>query len=734
MADQKLNPNHSPPPRILLESSMETTSDSRLVANFSNKEKDKSSKGLWKSLKSKANVFSIFERGKSPQPPRQQEQQSLTTLPFIRLGASLNLEYVDDDDTKLKNEYDRAYRRSGDDERRKASARITITTTDGEHDFVHSPGVNIEPPSGIYQARAEVDYAAANQSTTASSAISHKTNADDALFDFPDLGGDLAKYIRDGTPTPTFTEETAPMFGFIPFDEKIESYDEDFELNYESPEVAPRRVRTKSVRFASNDTDIEVKNAVNKAVEVHQKRLERIAAQAESVRIEEDDKSGRPGCESDADLLPTMSQSANHSYTALLPRPNIPMKTSSQGTIFMMQKPRTPSPTKTLRHGASNTSIAKRSPSPGKSPLGHKESMTFRAGRNVSATRAPSGFVSSSKASLIQHALTSPSKNDHSYVSPTKSAISSASSAKTLPNHMRSYTSPSPRRLTAENTRANTPTSPTKLRPIRSHTSPSPSKSRPARSHTPPSPTRKLTLYGPAAEVKLSPIHSRTTTSPAKATPMRSHTSTTPITAIKLTSIRSHTPPSAIKAISSAHDSVMRGKEAHEEAARRKAIEVAELKQQNQKLLMEKRIEEDRILREKRSEAALRRKASQGVLKCNAMDNNGPASPALSRIPIPVPKAGSRLPVLKKMESTALLRRPAINEPPPPTTPMTRPTTQMVRPATTVTAAKPSKLKPKDSKQSLRPKTSQSQLGNKSRGAPSKPAGKSKLGQELQRN
>lgn len=298
MSDQKLNPNRSPPARIFLESSMETKSYSPSTPSGSTKDKDKSSKGLWKSFKSKANVFSIFEREKSPQPPHHpQPQQPLGPPPFIPLGASLNPEYENDGDYKLKNEYDRTYRRSHDDDRHKASARITIKTTEGEYDFAYRPHVTVVPPSGTYQAKDEVDYATANQSTTALSAVSHKTNADDALFDFPDLGSDLAKYIRDGTPTPTPTEEAVPVFGFIPFDEKVESYDENFELNYASPEMAPKMARTKSVRFASNDTDIEAKNAANKAAEVHLKRLELNAEQAEADRADESDENGRPRCE-----------------------------------------------------------------------------------------------------------------------------------------------------------------------------------------------------------------------------------------------------------------------------------------------------------------------------------------------------------------------------------------------------------------------------------------------------
>lgn len=416
----------------------------------------------------------------------------------------------------------------------------------------------------------------------------------------------------------------------------------------------------------------------------------------------------------------------------------------------MIQKTRTPSPTKTLRHQASNTFTAKRSPSPRKSSLRPKENMTFRNGRNDSPVRAPHGLTSPQKTSLLQNTLISASKFDLSYISPTKSVVSNKPPHKGLSNHMRSYTPTSAEKLTAENTRANTPTSPPKLTPIRSHTPTSSSKLAPARSHKPPSPRRKLTPYSPAAEAKLSQNHSPTTTSSAKATPVRSHTLVTPITAIKLTPvhshtpttptttikvtpIRSHTPPSATRAISSAHDSVMRGKEAHEEAARRKAIEVAELKQQNQKLLMEKRVKEDRMLREKRSEVALRRKASQGVLRDNAM-NSGPASPALSRIPMTVPKAGgSRLPVLKKQESNAMMRRPGMNGPPTPTIGMARPGPQVTRPATTLAAGKPSMLKPKDSTQSLRSQTSQNQLGNKGLGVLSKPAGKSKLAQELKR-
>ena len=177
----------------------------------------------------------------------------------------------------------------------------------------------------------------------------------------------------------------------------------------------------------------------------------------------------------------------------------------------------------------------------------------------------------------------------------------------------------------------------------------------------------------------------------------------------------------------------MRGKEAHEESARRKAIEVAEFRQQQQKLLTEKRIREDRLLRENRSEVALRRKASQGVLREDRKDDKPLASPGVSRLPVPTKTVvGSRLPVLKKKESVGTIKRPGVDAavPPPRLAPVTT-RTKTAKPVPPAAGRGFGTLRPRDSKQSLRPKASQSQLGSNGRPLPPKPAAKSKLGQEM---
>lgn len=290
-----------------LTSSIETT----YFGNSIKKDKSSSSRGLWKSLKSKANVFNIFERVKSPQPP----QAGLAPPPSIPLSTPTAYNDDDDDDKdKLKNEYDRTFRRSGDiDERRKASARITITTATGEFDFAYRPRISIDTSTVTLNSFS--GSTTLNGSTTALSTVSQKTDADDALLEFPDLGSDLARYIRDGTPTPSATatpkHDQAPVFGFIPFDERVESYDEDFELSCLSPDVTPQRVRMKSVRFASQETDIEANNAASAAVEVHKKLLAELAEQngeTEPVSIDEGEKKSQPKCEFTLTSLPRLDK------------------------------------------------------------------------------------------------------------------------------------------------------------------------------------------------------------------------------------------------------------------------------------------------------------------------------------------------------------------------------------------------------------------------------------------
>ena len=154
-------------------------------------------------------------------------------------------------------------------------------------------------------------------------------------------------------------------------------------------------------------------------------------------------------------------------------------------------------------------------------------------------------------------------------------------------------------------------------------------------------------------------------------------------------------------------------------------------------MLTEKRVREDRLLREKRSEVALRRKASQGVLredKGEAKVEKAMASPGVSRLPVPMKSVvGSRLPVLKKKESSAQIKRPGVDAavPSPRLGPVTTRTAKPVPPATCKGV---STIRPKDSKQSLRKKVSQNQLGSNGRPLPPKPVAKSRLGQEVDRD
>lgn len=321
-----------------------------------------------------------------------------------------------------------------------------------------------------------------------------------------------------------------------------------------------------------------------------------------------------------------------------------------------MGKPRTPSLAKTLRHLTTNTFIAKRSPSPLKKPYDHKESMKFSGRRNESPSRTHRGLVPPSKINHSHQTLTSPSKTNLGYTSPTKSAVSRASPAKE----------------TAGYTGANT-TSPAKLTQMSSH--------------TPTSPTKKAPSLACA---------------------------NTPTTATKLARVRPHTPTSPIKFTTSTTPSLIRGKEAHEAVAQKKAAEVAQFKKEKQDLLDQKKAKENNLLKMKQSQIALRRKASSQAMR-------GPISPAVpkpSNSTAPsAQKAISKLPVLTKKESSMQMCQQGINQ---------------MKTANAVAATKASELKRKDSKQSLKERPGQRELGQKGRTASTKPIARSKLGGQVE--
>lgn len=780
-------PNRCPPARIHLESTVESVPISPRAFSLEKrdkKEKKPPSLGLWASVKAKAAVFNVFDRGKpaeSGPPPGSPMKPPSRIPPNPPFQGALDADYDDDSDEggKLKNEYGRTLRRSIDiDHRRRHSARITITNEQGEVNnypyrprgptLVENPSTPSLPFAGF------TDPSLIDQSTTALSAVGSQSDARQALLDFPELGNAVERYIRDGTPSVTSlnSEEITPVKPVtdgiiynIPYDEN-EVYDEDFDfLGHVSPgaDATPKpRARGKSVRFASHDTDIGARMAAEQAVETHKRLMNSaslgIISENGSTLVDADEEEdSRPKCES----MPRpfgMTDMADL-CVALLPRPAFTTTAVSQKSA-----PRTPSPTKTMRQQKSSTFLAKRSPSPIRKtspspsrkripsplrqPLGHKESMSFR-GRSQSPNRTLRRQVYPPKGRLAQHRLASPSKSCLAYKSSAKTGYVCLSEVKGIPDESRPQTPATPTALTMENTRLNSPSQPLKLSPVRSRTPTSPSKPTPTRSQSPASSSKFC------------------------ASPMSQFTTET--------------------------SSLIRAKEAHALAAAQKAAEVAELKRKNLGMLAQKKFEDEERLKIKKSEIAMKRQASQSALRHLAL--GGPAlqstaldsltvkrqasqsalrspalaSPALSALQSPAlnkPRPGvsrlpvlakkeSKLPVLLKKESTAMMRRPGLT----PIGGFASNPTSSVAPATMATRADaglstglkpkdskqtlrgkssqigmaasatgPSQLKPKDSKSSLRERPSQNGLGQKARSAipTSKPVVKSKLGHKME--
>ena len=380
--------------------------------------------------------------------------------------------------------------------------------------------------------------------------------------------------------------------------------------------------------------------------------------------------------------------------------------------------PRTPPPRKTIRQQKSNTFHAKRSPFPIKvtstsssrkriqSPLlGHKDSMSFRS-RSRSPLRTAHCQVSPPRGRLAQHRLASPSKSCLVYESPARTGQVRLLDLKGIPDKSRQQTTATPTQVIMENTRLNTPTSPSKWSPIRSRTPASPTKPTSARSQSPASSSKFCSSL-------MSPFT---------------------------------TEPSAL----------IRAKEAHAHTAVQKAAEVAELKRKNLDMLAQKKFEDEESLKIKKSEIAMKRQASHSALRCPAIGSlalEGPASnnlalktkvsqsalrspalgspalltlqsPALnkprvpaSRLPVLANKE-SKLPVLAKKESIEMMRRPGL-------TPIGglagKPTSSTAADTLTTrtptATGLPSELKLQDSKPCLRSKPSQIGMATGARGA-----------------
>ena len=376
--------------------------------------------------------------------------------------------------------------------------------------------------------------------------------------------------------------------------------------------------------------------------------------------------------------------------------------------------PKTPPPRKTIRQQKSNTFLAKRSPFPVKitstsssrkriqSPLlGHKDSMSFRS-RSRSPLRTAHRQVSPQRGRLAQHRLSSPSKSCLAYESPARTGHVRLSDLKGIPDKSRPQTTATPTQVTMENTRLNTPTSPSKWSPSRSRTPASPTKPISARSQSPASSSKFCSSL-------MSPFT---------------------------------TEPSAL----------IRAKEAHAHAVVQKAAEVAELKRKNLDMLAQKKFEDEESLKIKKSEIAMKRQVSHSALRCPAIGNlalKGPAlnnlalktkvsqsalrspalgspallslqSPALnkprvraSRLPVFANKE-SKLPVLAKKESTEMMGTPIGGLVVKPTSSTA---TGMMTTRTPTATGLPSGLKPKDSKPSLRSKPSHIGMAAGARGA-----------------
>lgn len=734
-------PNRSPPARIHLESTVESIPiNPRAFSreNRDNKEKKPPSLGLWASVKAKAAVFNVFDRGKPaeagpcPGSPMKPPSRIPPNPPF---GGALDAEYDDydsDEGGKLKNEHDRTLRRSVDIERRRASARVTIRNEQGEVNYPFRPRVPTlveDASTPLLPFTGFTNSSLINQSTTALSLVGSKGDAAEALKDFPDLGPAMERYIRDGTPSVTSlnSKEATPVKPVtdgiiynIPYDEN-EIYDEDFDfLGHVSPgaDVTPKpRARGKSVRFASIDSDINAKIAAEHAVETHKRLMNSaslgIISENGSTLVDADEeKEKRPKCES-------MSRPFGMMYMADLCVVLLPRFAFTTTEVGQKSAPRTPSPTKTIRQQENNTFLAKRSPSPIRktsppsnrktipSPLrqalGHKESMSFR-GRRESPLRSPRRQVSPPKGRLAQHRLASPSKSCLSYESPTKTGYVRLSGLKDIPDESRPQTPITPTHVTVENTRLNTPTLPTKLTPVRSRSPMSPLKPVTGRSQSPAS----------SSKFFISPM-----------SPFITETS-----------------------------SLIRAKEAHDLAAGQKAVEVAELKRKNLDMLAQTKFEEEERLKIKKSEIAMKRQASQSALRPSVLGSpamqstalerfkvkrhasqstlRSPilASPALSALRSPAlnkPRPGvsklpvlakkeSKLPVLVKKDSTAMMRRPGLT----PIGGLASNPTSSADPATMATRAAAglsTGLKPMDSKQTLRGKPSQFGMAASARGS-----------------
>lgn len=737
-----LAPNRSPPARIHLESTVESVPISPLafiLEKRDKKEKKPPSLGLWASVKAKAAVFNVFDRGKPAEaglPPGSPLKPPSRVPPLPPFQGALDADYDDDDSDeggKLKNEHDRTLRRSIDiDQRRRHSARITITNEQGEvNNYPYRPRgpTLIEnlpmlslPFAGFSDPSFFID-----QSTTALSAVGSQSDARQALLDFPELGNAVERYIRDGTPSVTSlnSEEASPFKPItdgiiynIPYNEN-EIYDEDFDfLGHvcQGADATPKpRAMGKSVRFASHDTDINARIAAEHAVETHKRLMNSaslgvISENGSTLVDADEEKDNRPKCESMPCPFGVMDMA--DLCVALLPRPAFTIRSVSQKSA-----PRTPSPTKTILHEKSNTFLEKRSPSPIRKtspssnrkripsplrqPLGHKQSMSVR-GRSQSPLRTPRRQVTPSKGRLAQHRLASPSKSCLSYESPTKTGYVRLSGMKGIPDDSRPQTPATPTALTMENTRLNTPTLPIKVTPVRSRTPTLPAKPTPARSQSPASNSKFC----------ISPM-----------SPFTAETS-----------------------------SLIRAKEAHALAAAQKATAVAELKRKNLDMLAQKKFEDEERLKIKKSEIAVRRQASQSALRSPAAGSpslqspalrnvtlnrqasqsalRGPDSPALqslqsqalnkprvptSRLPV-LAKKESRLPVLVKKESTTMMRRPGLA----PTGGLVgKPTSSMASStmATRAAAGLSTGLNPKDSIPSLSRKPSQIGMAASARAA-----------------
>lgn len=329
MSSPIAGPNRSPPARIHLESTVESIPISPRAFSLEKrdkKEKKPPSLGLWASVKAKAAVFNVFDRGKLaeagpvPGSPIKPPSRIPPNPPF---QGALDADYDDDDSDeggKLKNEYDRTLRRSIEiGQRRRHSARIIITNEQGEvNNYPYRPrGPTLfeNPSTPLLPFAGFTDPSFIDQSIIALSAVGSQSDARQALLDFPDLGNAVERYIRDGTPSVTSlnSEEASPVKPVtdgiiynIPYDEN-DIYDEDFDfLGHVSPgaDATPKpRGRGKSVRFASTDTDINARVAAANAVETHKRLVKSaslgIISENGSTLVDADEEKGdRPKCKS----------------------------------------------------------------------------------------------------------------------------------------------------------------------------------------------------------------------------------------------------------------------------------------------------------------------------------------------------------------------------------------------------------------------------------------------------